>query len=200
MSCNQGTFPIHNKSSTPRLFLCVCKERERDPTKPSRSHQKKSQSCGKKGQLGDFNGKVLTNVNFKSLHEQLGLRGCQEYYDAYVEDLVIRPQEDGTEVVEFRDGPTRIRSGGLTIRQRTTPQVMLCIDAGGKTDPTRLFKLWLSKRPVGMKDTRRFLFVRAVRKDLSFCKENATFLRNTGMIIPRILLKEYIYRPRRLLI
>jgi len=59
---------------------------------------------------GDFNGKVLTNKNLKNLTEQLRLRGRQEHYDAYVEggveDLVIRQQEDGTEVVEFRDRPT----------------------------------------------------------------------------------------------
>ena len=54
-----------------------------------------------KGQLGDFNGKVLTNVNFKNLTEQLGLRGRQEHYDAYVEDLVVRQREDRSEVVEF---------------------------------------------------------------------------------------------------
>ena len=105
-----------------------------------------------KVQLGDFNGKVLTNPNFKNLTEQLGLRGRQDHYDAYVEDLITRQQEDGTEVVEFREGPTKTRSGGLTIRRRTTPQVMYSTD-GGKTDPVRLFKLWLSKRPEGMKDT-----------------------------------------------
>ena len=38
-----------------------------------------------KGQLGDFNGRVLTYVNFKNLAEQLGLRGRQEHLDAYVE-------------------------------------------------------------------------------------------------------------------
>ena len=102
--------------------------------------------------MGDFNAKLLTNVNFKNLTEQLGLRGRQEHYDAYVEDLVIRQQEDGTEVVEFLEGPTKTRSGGLSIRRRTTPQVMYSTD-GGKTDPVRLFKLWLSKRPEEMKDT-----------------------------------------------
>ena len=81
------------------------------------------------GQLGDFNGKVLTNVNFKNLTEQLGLRGRQKYYDAYVEDLVIRQQEDGTEVVEFREGPTKTRSG-LSIRRRTTPPGMYNTDGG----------------------------------------------------------------------
>jgi len=101
--------------------------------------------------LGDFNAKLLTNVNFKNLTEQRGLRGHQEHYDAYVEDLVIRQQEDGTEVVEFLEGPTKTRSG-LSIRRRTTPQVMYNTD-GGKTDPVRLFKLWLPKRPEGIKDT-----------------------------------------------
>ena len=59
-----------------------------------------------KGQLGDFSGKVLTNVNFKSLTEQLGFRGRQEHYNAYVKDVIIRQQEDGTEVVEFREDPS----------------------------------------------------------------------------------------------
>ena len=45
-----------------------------------------------KGLLGDFNGKVLRNANLNNLTEQLRLRGRQEHYDAYVEDLVIRQQ------------------------------------------------------------------------------------------------------------
>ena len=93
----------------------------------------------------------MTNVSFKNLTEQLGFRGRQEHYDAYVDDFVIRQQEDGSEVVEFRKGPTETRSGGLIISRRTTPQAMYSTD-GGKTDPVRLFKLWLSKRPDGMKD------------------------------------------------
>ena len=52
-----------------------------------------------KGQLGDLNGKVLTNVNFKNLTQQLRFRGRQEHYDAYVEDIIIRQRKDGTEVV-----------------------------------------------------------------------------------------------------
>ena len=105
-----------------------------------------------KGQLGDFNGKVLTNVNFKNLAERLGFRGRQEPYDAHVEDVIIRQQQDGTKVVEFREGPTKKRSGGLTIRRRTTPQAIFSTD-GGKSVPVRLFKFWLSKRPEGMKNT-----------------------------------------------
>ena len=114
--------------------------------------KKKSQPCGKKGQLGDFNGKFLTNVNFKNLTEQLGFRGRQEHYDAYVEDVIIRQPEDGTEVVEFREGLTKTRNGGLTNWRRTTPQAMFST-SGGKGDPVKLFQLWLSERPEGMKNT-----------------------------------------------
>ena len=121
------------------------------PNKSQPLTSEEESSLWLKGQLGDFNGEVLTNVNFKNLTEQLGFRGRQEHYDAYVEDFVIRQQEDGSEVVEFREGATKTRSGGLTISRRTTPQAMYSTD-GGKTDPVRLFKLWLSKRPDGMKD------------------------------------------------
>ena len=99
------------------------------------------------GQMGDFNGKVLTNKNLKNDWTTWLTRSPGTHYDAYVEasveDLVIRQQEDGTEVVEFRKGPTKTRSGGLSIRRRTTPQVMYSTD-GGKTDSVGLFKLWLS--------------------------------------------------------
>ena len=106
-----------------------------------------------KGQFGNFNARVLTNTNFKNLIEKLGLRGRQEHYDPYVEDFIVRQQQDGGEVVEFREGPTKTRSGGLQIRRRrrSTPQLMFSTD-GGERDSVRLFKLWLSKRHEGMKD------------------------------------------------
>ena len=92
-----------------------------------------------KGQLGDFNERVLTTTNFKNLAEQLGLRGRKEHYDSYVEDFIIRQQQDGGEVVEFREGPTKTRSGGLRIGRRSTPQLMLSTD-DGERDAVRLFK------------------------------------------------------------
>ena len=71
-----------------------------------------------------------------------------------MEDRVIRQQEDGAEVVGFREGPTKTRDGGRTIRRRTTPQAM-CSTNSGRTDAVRLLncKLWLSKRPERMKST-----------------------------------------------
>ncbi|PFX30308.1 Retrovirus-related Pol polyprotein [Stylophora pistillata] len=92
------------------------------PNKAQPITSEEESALWEKGQLGDFNGKVLTNVNSKNLTEQPGFRGRQEHYDAYVEDVIIRQREDGTEVVEFREGPTKTRSGGLTIRQEQHKQ------------------------------------------------------------------------------
>ena len=65
--------------------------------------------------------------------------------DAYVEDFIIRQQEEGREVVQFQEGPTK------TVLRRTTLQAMYSTN-GGKTDQVHLFKLWLCKTPDGMED------------------------------------------------
>lgn len=121
------------------------------PNKAEPLEPEEETALWEKGQLGDFNARVLTNTNFKNLTEQLGLRGRQEHYDSYVEDFIVRQQEDGSKVIEFREGPTKTRSGGLRIKRRSTPQLMFSTN-GGERDPVRLFELWLSKRPEGMKD------------------------------------------------
>ena len=61
-------------------------------TKLSRSHPKKSQSCRKKGHLGDFNGMVLTNVNFKNLTEQLGFLSYLFLNPQFTYMIFIYPQ------------------------------------------------------------------------------------------------------------
>ena len=55
-------------------------------------------------------------------------------------------QQDGGEVVEFRESPTKTRSGGVQIRRRSTPQLMFSID-GGERDPVRLFAWGCQKDP-----------------------------------------------------
>lgn len=122
------------------------------PNKAQPLAPEEESSLWDKGQLGHHDGRALTNVNFKHLTEHFGLRGRQEHYDSYVEDFTIRPQQNGGEVIEYRENPTKTRSGGLRIQRRTTPQLMYSTD-GGEKDPVRLFKLWLSKRPEGMKDS-----------------------------------------------
>ena len=98
------------------------------PNKAQPLASEEESSIWTEGQLGDYNERVLTNVNIKNLTEQLGFRGRQEHYDSYVEDFIIRQQEDGGGVVEYRENPTKTRSGGLRIKRRSTPQLMFSTD------------------------------------------------------------------------
>ena len=91
--------------------------------RPNKSHPlnpDEESTLWSKGELGDTNARVLTNTNFKNLTEQLGLRGRQEHYDAYVEDFRIRNHEDGSVSIEFEENPTKTRNGGLSIKRRTS--------------------------------------------------------------------------------
>ena len=142
------------------------------PNKSQPLNEDEESALWMKGELGDTNGRVLTNTNFKNLTEQLGLRGRQEHHDAYVEDFVLRNHEDGSESVEFEENPTKTRSGGLSIKRRTTKQIMWSTD-GGEKDPVTLFKVWLSKRPHGMKDNGPLylgIINRPKTSDVWYCK------------------------------
>jgi hypothetical protein len=127
------------------------------PNKAQPLAPEEESSLWNKEQLGEHNavnGRVLTNVNFKNLTKQLGLRGRQEHYDIYVEDFLIRRQEDRGELVEYRENPTKTRTGGLRIKRRSTPQMMFSTD-GGERDPVRLFKLAVAFQKTGRHERQR---------------------------------------------
>ena len=104
------------------------------------------------GTLGNHKGIALTNVNFKNLSEHMGFRGCQDHYNACVEDFTILQMADGDKVVQFEKNPTRTRQGGLQNKTRSSPQQMWCTD-GSERDPVRLFEEWLKRRPDAMKSS-----------------------------------------------
>ena len=101
------------------------------------------------GLLDDHSAVSLTNINLKNLIEHFGVRGRQDYYDAYVEHFeVVWIQIKGGEMakcVHFSENPTKTRTGGLTAKHRKTPQEMWAT-GGGSRDPVRLFEVFLSRR------------------------------------------------------
>lgn len=121
------------------------------PNKAEAVTRSEEEMLWKNGSLGNHSAVSLTNANFKCLSEQMGLRGRQDHYDAYVEDFTLRKHDDGSESVIFSENPTKTRSGGLQVARRSTNQVMWSTD-GGPRDPVRLFKLWLCKRPAPMQN------------------------------------------------
>ena len=63
--------------------------------RPSRTTLPKRSFFWSSGLLSDHSGVAFTNVNFNNLSEHFGFRGCQDHYDAYVEDFemfVSRPR------------------------------------------------------------------------------------------------------------
>ena len=121
------------------------------PNKAEALNQSEEELLWQNSSLGNHSPVALTNANFKCLSEQMGLRGRQDHYDAYVEDFILRKHDDGSESIVFNENPTKTRSGGLRVAKRTTRQVMWSTD-GGPRDSVKLFKLWLSKRPQPMRN------------------------------------------------
>ena len=58
------------------------------PEQSSPNTPEEESVLSEKGHLGDFNGKVLTNVNFKNLTEQLGFCGRQEHHEGAFLDVL----------------------------------------------------------------------------------------------------------------
>ncbi|CAB4021806.1 zinc finger MYM-type 4-like [Paramuricea clavata] len=121
------------------------------PNKTEKLNHSEEELLWENGSLGNHSPVALTNANVKCLSEQMGLRGRQDYCDAYVEEFILREHDDGLESIVFNENSTKTQSGGLRVAKRTTRQVMWSTD-GGPRDPVKLFKLWLSKRPQPMRN------------------------------------------------
>ena len=107
------------------------------------------------GQLGKHSAQALVNVNFKNVTEHLGLRGRQEHHTMNVEDFVIiSSTEGGTKYVAFKEGPAKIRQGGLRIVHRAAEPKMFA--TRGDRCLVMLFEELLERRPPEMKKSGPF--------------------------------------------
>ena len=86
--------------------------RGKRPNKSQPNTRRRVSPMGK-GSAWRLQWQSLDQCQLQKFDEQLGLRGRQEHYDAYVEDFFVRKREDGSEVVEFREGLTKTRNGAL---------------------------------------------------------------------------------------
>lgn len=88
----------------------------------------------------------LMHVNLKNVTEHFGLRGRQEHYSMMVEDFNILISPDSSvKYVTFKEGPTKMRQGGLRIAQRAVKPKMFA--TGGERCPVMLFEEMISRRP-----------------------------------------------------
>ena len=77
--------------------------------------------------LGENNPKSLNYTIFYLLSQQFGTRGCQEHHQLHVEDLKFVHDPSGITVyVEWVEGLTKTRQGGLSKTERRLPQKNVC--------------------------------------------------------------------------
>ena len=126
--------------------------------RPNRSKSftnEEEETLWKSGQLGSGNPRALMNTMWWLLTQHFGLRGRQEHHNMKVEDFCLQRDDDGIEYLTFAEVPTKPRQGGLKVKpQLVTPKMF----ATGNEErcPVMLFKVYLEKRPEGMKTTGPF--------------------------------------------
>ena len=89
---------------------------------------------------------MLNRTIFYILGQQFGIRGQQEHYDLYLEHFkfVKNPTSGATEHVEWTEGITKIRQGGLHKPGRMVAQKTFVI--GGLKYPIALLEKMISKQ------------------------------------------------------
>ena len=89
--------------------------------------------------LGGNNAVSLNHTVFFMLSQQFGTRGCQEHHQLRIEDLKF------VMYVEWVEGPTKTRQGGLRKMDRRLPQKMFATD--DERCPVRFLEQIISKIP-----------------------------------------------------
>ncbi len=112
------------------------------------STEEEEAAIWRSGVLGDSSPQSLNYTVFFQTSQNFGTRGCQEHHQLCVEDLkFVRNHTTGeTEYVEWVEGITKTRQGGLTKKERRVPQRMFA--TGGDRCPVAILEKLISKRPL----------------------------------------------------
>ena len=89
------------------------------------------------------------------LIQHFGLRGRQENHGKGLEDFRLQISgDDGLEFVEFAEGPTKTRPGGLSANSRQFQPKMF--QTGEGKCPVALFRQYISRRPPNLRTSGPF--------------------------------------------
>ena len=83
------------------------------------------------------------------LTQFFGLRGRQEHHAMKMEDFQLCKNDEGMEFVQFTEGPTKTRQGGLQSKNRDFQPRMFSV--GGERCPVAIFKQFVERRPLNMR-------------------------------------------------
>ena len=101
--------------------------------------------------LGKENSTSLNYTMFYLVSQHFGTRGRQEHHQIQMEDLKTThdPVSGAITTIEWIEGPTKTRQGGLNKRPRMVTQKLL--RTGGPRCPVAAYELLVSKRPPELK-------------------------------------------------
>ena len=101
------------------------------------------------GKPGNNSPESLVNTIWWIFTQYIGLRGCREHQSMKVDDLALRNNDDGQEYLEFAEGLTKTRGGGLSEKSPDfSPKMFGKVETtGGERCPVWLFNEYLSRRP-----------------------------------------------------
>ena len=124
------------------------------PNKARSLTQEEEELLWTNGKLGNKTAESLINTMWWLLTQYFGLRGRQEHHGMKVEDFTIGKDNDGLEYVEYIEGPTKTRNGGLSKKSRDFLPKMYA--TGDERCPVALFNEYLSRRPAALQNSGPF--------------------------------------------
>ena len=124
--------------------------------------------------LGKENPTSLNYTVFFLISQHFGTRGRQEHHQIRIEDLrpVYEPTSGKLVTVEWIEGPTKTRQGGLNKKPRTVTQKLF--RTGGQRCPVTAYELLISKHPADLKDNGP-LYLSPLRKERVWSKAPVWF-------------------------
>ena len=128
--------------------------RGKRPNKARQVSEEEEEILWKSGKLGGNNPESLIQTMWWLLTQHFGLRGRQEHHGMRLEDFRIMNGDDGIEFVEFAEGPTKTRPGGLSAKPRQFQPKMF--QTGEGKCPVALFRQYISRRPPNLRTSGPF--------------------------------------------
>ena len=128
--------------------------RGKRPNKARNLTKEEEELLWKENKFGSTTPEALVNTMWWLLTQHFGLRGRQEHHDMKADDFQLCKDDNGVEFVQFTEGQTKTRQGGLHTKHRDFQPRMFAV--GGERCPVALFKQFVSRRPQKLKTTGPF--------------------------------------------
>ena len=133
------------------------------PNKARNLTKEEEELLWKENKLGSTTPEALVNTMWWLLTQHFGLRGRQEHHDMKVDDFQLCKDDNGMKFVQFTEGQTKTRQGGLHTTHRDFQPQMFVV--GGERCPVAIFKQFVSRQPQKLKTTGPFyLFIKTNRR------------------------------------